>query len=308
LILSLTNACGCRCVFCGLPDAPARPLLSRSLLIAALENAPSGRWDEVNITGGDPLVMPLAFSLFPELHERRARFRSLSISSAGIPAAAATAGLDAFDDGGPFAIYVSVDGVGALHDDIRRRPGGFVEVQKFLDALRRRPNITVALSCVINRLNVDRLDELADWSADEKLPISYAIINKSNHYIRSEPLYDGVKLSPAEADRAVDFLRRRSRQLLNDDLIRVMNGGRRELPCRLLHQGFLITPDGTVSICGTSDTMILGRVAANADSVSDWRATGERRSAVLANGARTTCDSCTTNCYAWRHSDDHAVH
>lgn len=308
LILALTNTCGCRCVFCGLPDAPSSPLLSKSVLVAMLENPPGGdMWNEVNISGGDPLVIPSVRMLFPEMHSRRNRFDSLSVCSAGIPAAAAVAGLEAFDDGEPLALYVSVDGVGALHDEIRRRPGGFEEVRRFLDVARKRENITIALTCVINRLNVDRLDELANWALDQNLPISYAIVNSSDHYIRSEPLYHGVKLSPAQVARSIDFLLRRSRQRLDDDLIRVMEGGRRELPCRLLNEGFLVTSDGTVSICGTSAMMVLGRVATNAETASEWRTVSQRRPSALATGVRTACDSCTTNCYAWRHRDERAA-
>lgn len=303
LILSLASACGCNCVFCGLPDSRPHTVMTRPVLVRALEGAPhGGPWLEVNITGGDPLVIPAARRLFSDLLARRDRFARLSVSTAGVPAAPALAGLDLLGDLPQFDLYVSVDGVGELHDQIRRRPGAFAEVTTFLREAQGRGGIDIALTCVINRLNVDHLDSLADYAEDAGFPISYAIVNSSDHYIRSLPLYDDVSLLPGQVDRAIDFLDRRSSQRLNEDLRSVLRGGERRLPCRLLPSGFMVTSDGAVSICGTSQRMILGTMAP--PSGAGWNAAVARRPLLLADGASEVCARCTSNCYAWRNSDD----
>ena len=149
LILSIVSACGCNCVFCGLPDSRPHTVLSRSSLVTALEGAETGCWQEVNITGGDPLVIPAARRLFPERLARRDRFARLSVSTAGVPATAALAGLDALTGMPALDIYVSLDGVGRLHDRVRRREGAFAEVSAFLAAARLREGVTIALSLAI---------------------------------------------------------------------------------------------------------------------------------------------------------------
>jgi MoaA/NifB/PqqE/SkfB family radical SAM enzyme len=301
LILSLTSACGCNCVFCGLPDSRPHTVLSPASLVTALEGAPNGRWQEVNITGGDPLVMPAAHRLFPELLARMDRFARLSVSTAGVPAKAALAGLAALAEVPSLDVYVSLDGVGGLHDRVRRREGAFAEVSAFLEAARRRDGITIALTCVINSLNVDGLDELADYAQERGFPVSYAVVNSSDHYIRSLPLYDATRLTADQVERALGFLSRRSKQRLNEDLRRVMRGGRRELPCRLLHDGVLVTSDGAVSICGTSQRMLLATEPQVTDSA--WRSALGRRQNLLASGVSDVCGTCTSNCYAWRTTD-----
>lgn len=305
LILSLDSACGCDCVFCGLPLIRPHTTLSAAALVAALEGAPSGRWEEVNLTGGDPLVMPSARRLFPLILDRKDTFERLSVSTAGVPAKAALTGLDALDQGFPLDVFVSLDGVGEVHDRVRRRPGAFDEATAFLEETRRRDHVSVALTCVINLHNVDRLDELADYAEDNGWPISYAVVNDSDHYINSASLYPRVALNADQKQQAIDFLTRRSRQRLDSDLRAMLRGEQRKLPCRLLHKGALVTSDGAVSICGTSQDMILSERLPDdeAEARTEMGAALARRPDLLAAGAAKTCQTCTTNCFAWRNSD-----
>jgi MoaA/NifB/PqqE/SkfB family radical SAM enzyme len=305
LIASLTSACGCACVFCGLPDSRPHTVLPVETLRTAVSRPPDGatRWEEVNITGGDPLVMPAARRLFPALLALRPYYERLSVSTAGVPAGAALAGLDELDDGSPLSVYVSLDGVGEVHDRVRRRPGAFAEVSAFLAEARRRDSVSVALTCVINRWNVDGLDDLADHAEAEGLPVSYAVVNNSDHYINSLPLYRDVSLTPEQSAAAVDFLTRRSRQRLDTDLRSVLRGEPRRLPCRLLHRGALLTSDGAVAICGTSQRMVLADALPEDDLAGAWDGALGRRRELLSAGAAQTCRTCTTNCFAWRSSD-----
>lgn len=307
LIASLASACGCDCVFCGLPDSRPHTVLPAAALAAALERPPGGalRWEEVNLTGGDPLVIPAARRLFAEVAARRDRFERLSVSTAGVPAGPALSGLARLTEvleGLPLDVYVSLDGVGEVHDRVRRRPGAFTEVSRFL-AEARRPGVRIALTCVINRLNVTDLDDVADHAEALDLPISYAVVNRSDHYINSLPRFLDVSLDPAQSALAADFLTRRSTQRLDTDLRRVLRGEPRRLPCRLLHQGVLLTSDGTTAICGTSQRMVLSDALPADGTAAAWDAALRRRPELLAAGAAETCQTCTTNCFAWRRSD-----
>lgn len=305
LILSLASACACKCVFCGLPETRPHTVLRHETLVAALEGTPTpGPWREVNLTGGDPLVVPGARTLLREVLNRRHACAHLSVSTAGIPARTALRGLRVLADGRPLDVYVSLDGVGEMHDRVRGRLGAFREADSFLAAASSMAGVRLALTCVINRHNASHLDLVADYAASRGIPISYAIVNSSDHYIRSLPLYDGVSLTPEQYGLVDDFLARRSRQRLDGDLRAVLAGGRRQLPCRLLHEGVLVTSDGTVSICGTSTQMILGHLGAGTNPGPQWRELLARRPALLASGARVTCETCTSNCFAWRKSDE----
>lgn len=308
LILSLATACACNCVFCGLPDSTPHEVMPRDVLITALEGPPdAGRWAEVNLTGGDPLVVPGAQSLFPEVLVRQALFERLSVSTAGIPASSALRALEALTAVVPLEVYVSLDGVGELHDRIRRRRLAFAHADRFIRACAADDRVRLALTCVINRYNADRLDEVADYAAERGVAVSYALVNESDHYITSAPLYQDVSLRADQLDTVADFLARRSRQRLDEDLLSVLSGGVRRLPCRLLRDGLLVTPDGTISVCGTSRKMILGDLGgASENGHVAWLAATSRRTDSFVATARVTCSTCTTNCFAWRKSDEPA--
>ena len=156
---------------------------------------------------------------------------------------------------------------------------------------------------MINRLNIDHLDAVADYAEAASLPISYAIVSSSDHYISSEPRYEAVRLLPRQTELAVAFLDRRSSQRLDEDLRSVLRGGARKLPCRLLHDGVLVTSDGAAAICGTSQRMVLVPEVGGDDVAASWRAALHRRDHLLSAGVANVCRSCTSNCYAWRKSD-----
>ena len=309
LILALTNACSCDCVFCDLPSAPPKVTISRDLLIAALENPPGARrWEEVNLTGGDPLVVPAAGRLIAAVVERSDRFAMLSLCSAGVPSRAALAGLDRIPEDVALELYVSLDGVGAVHDRIRGRAGAFEEVMAFLRVASARPRTRVALNCVVNALNVEGLDDVADLAERLCLPIGYSVVADTDHCIASRPLYHSVRLGRAGARTAAEFLDRRSRHPFDGDLKRLLGGGLRRVPCRLLQEGFLITPDGSVAVCGADRRMILATVDREADALRGWRGAVEVRHRTLAEAvAAAPCARCTTNCYAWRTADAAAM-
>jgi MoaA/NifB/PqqE/SkfB family radical SAM enzyme len=307
LILSLATACACNCVFCGLPETKPHLVMSRGLLTAAIEGPiGGGRWAEVNLTGGDPLIVPGARSLFSEILARRHFFDRLSVSTAGIPTTSALRGLAILADNMPLEVYVSLDGVGELHDQIRGRRDAFLHADRFIRECAEDARVQLALTCVINRHNADRLDEVADYAVERGIPVSYALVNESDHYITSAPLYSDVSLRADQLDVIADFLIRRSSQRLDEELQSVLSGGLRKLPCRLLRDGLLLTPDGTVSICGTSKKMQLGVMGSLTETeyASAWQAAQARRTDSFVEAARGTCSTCTTNCFAWKASDE----
>jgi MoaA/NifB/PqqE/SkfB family radical SAM enzyme len=63
-------------------------------------------------------------------------------------------------------INLSLDGVGANHDEIRGIPGNFEKFEENYRALRRLncPNLTVGIHSVISRFNVDHVAELFDYA------------------------------------------------------------------------------------------------------------------------------------------------
>jgi hypothetical protein len=107
----------------------------------------------------------------------------------GIPAKAALKGLEKLiAEIGTLILYVSLDGVGPIHDLIRGRKGAFGEVMAFCEGARQITQ-RVYLHCVINRINVDVLDEVADYAENTGLPIVYGLVNSSDRRTKPSSRY-----------------------------------------------------------------------------------------------------------------------
>lgn len=294
LIVSMATQCACRCVFCGLPDTEQHSVIAPTTLALAVEgHTPNQPWTEVNLTGGDPLILPSARALFQILATKRPHFCRVSVCTAGIPAGKALDGLEALLRLIPDVIvYISLDGVGPVHDRVRGRAGAFNECDRFVTEARRQ-TARVFLHCVINSWNVQHLDDVADYADARSLQVAYAFINISDHYINNAHLNLPQHLTGDEIDTASDFLSRRSPGYLYDDLIGAMRGLPRPVPCRLLTEGVLLTSDGVMAICGSDTRMILGTLTQQPHATREsWDQLVANRPRIIGDHAADVCKRC----------------
>jgi 23S rRNA (adenine2503-C2)-methyltransferase len=295
LLLSLASACGCDCVFCGLPQSERHTVLDRRALVAAIEGHPRGQpWEELNLTGGEPLLVPEVRPLFSELGRLRDHFESVSLCTSGIPAKATLAGLRALVDAvGSIGLYVSLDGVKDVHDRARGRIGAFAEVEAFL---AEAPSLVSKLTvhCVIHKGNVSELDSLTDYCNERGHPLVFGLANSSDHYISNQHKVGAMGLTSEDVGPIVEFFERRGITQYDRNILGTLAGTPRRQPCRLLQEGILLTSGGDVAVCGTSSSLKLGKLASVAPD-GDWIAALARRDGVL-SAARSACDTCT---YTW---------
>jgi len=199
-----TRACNLACVHCGSTCGP-RPdpdELSTAEVIAAFRDVAGAYWARdvlVAITGGEPLLRPDLLEVMSAL------------SALGFPLGMVSNGwlLDppaarALVECGLRTISVSVDGLEATHDQVRRRRGSFARALAALDAVAAfHPHLaTEAITCV-SRANLADLHGLGTllerkrvrrWRIETVIPIGRAAG-------RAELTLDRVGLS-----RVLDFV------------------------------------------------------------------------------------------------------
>jgi radical SAM protein with 4Fe4S-binding SPASM domain len=151
----LTLACNLRCRHCGSSAALPRPnelTLEESLAIC--EQFPALLVQEVDFTGGEPLLRPDWWRIATRLGELGI---STKILTNGL-----TLGLDTIaqmKDAGIAGVGVSIDGLETTHDHIRGRAGLFQRlvagIERVLDA-----GLPVSVITTVNALNVAELPAL----------------------------------------------------------------------------------------------------------------------------------------------------
>lgn len=143
-----------------------------------------GRLVQVSLTGGEPFLRR-DLAEIAELFARQNRARYITIPTNGSMPERIEATVSRLAASCPdtcFRIPLSLDGVGADHDEIRRTPGSFEKVRQTyarLAALRARSrNLLIDVNTTFSGLNQDRVDQIVsfvdrEWDVDN-LSVTYA--------------------------------------------------------------------------------------------------------------------------------------
>jgi MoaA/NifB/PqqE/SkfB family radical SAM enzyme len=156
VVISPHNQCNCRCMMCDI----WRIREAKEITLTLLEQQLSGfrelgvRW--VVFTGGEPQMNPQMIFLAKILRNEGIRVTMLT---AGLLLESHAESVAANVDD----VIVSLDGPPAVHDQIRRVPRAFAQIEAGVAALRRfRPEIIVRARCTVQKANHRSLCEVVD--------------------------------------------------------------------------------------------------------------------------------------------------
>ena len=177
LLLMLTKRCNLRCEFCDIHDSTEE--MKTEDAIKVIENVKRLGVRLLVITGGEPFLHRDLFKIV-----RYAK-------DIGLDVCITTNGslildrLDEIDPSGLDTLSVSLDGIGSVHDEMRRGNGIFKKVQQGIDKLKTH-NCTVALNFVLTNKNADQLEKVYSWAKERGLffdfwPVNYCKDLYINH-------------------------------------------------------------------------------------------------------------------------------
>lgn len=188
------GGCNCRCIMCDIwkGNKDARQL-SEADIAGLTGTLKRFRTRQVVMSGGEALLNPAFFSFCDMLRKLGIR---ITLLSAGLTLQRYAGELTEKTDD----LIISLDGDGALHDQIRNIPGAFEKIQKGIAALRSlRPGYKITARTVIQRNNFRRWGAIIDTaralSVDQ---ISFLPADVSSHAFNRE--------MPWGADRQNDIL------------------------------------------------------------------------------------------------------
>lgn len=155
LVLHPHARCNCRCVMCDIwKDTTQAEITAEELArhLADIENL-SVKW--IVFSGGEPLMHSDLFRLADILRSRGIRVTLLSTGLLLKRNAEQVA--TRIDD-----VIVSLDGPPQVHDQIRRVPGAFSQLEQGVRAIREfNRNLPISARCTIQKLNYSQLNETA---------------------------------------------------------------------------------------------------------------------------------------------------
>jgi MoaA/NifB/PqqE/SkfB family radical SAM enzyme len=205
-------------------------------------------------------------------------------------------------EGVELGINISLDGVGADHDEIRGVKGNY---EKALETYRRLkelsyPNLMLSFHTVVSRFNVHRIPSIYEELSQLK-PDSY-ISEVAEERVELQTVGTEITPSPEEYARVADFLATEARNSHHSGLARITQAFRAQyydlakrilfeerqvIPCYAGYSSAHIAPDGDVWACCTRAEPLGNLRDTNYELAPIWF--GERAEAVRRSIAAGEC-------------------
>jgi MoaA/NifB/PqqE/SkfB family radical SAM enzyme len=240
-------------------------------------------------SGGEPFLRPDLVDIIAACYDR-CRPAIINIPTNGLLRDRIVAGiarLSSHARDAQIVLNLSLDGVGARHDELRRVPGNYERVRETYRALRAasHPNVTLGIHSVVSRMNVKELPalrrhvraELAPDSfisevAEERLEldtIGVDITPGADDYAQVvDDLLADIDATPARGIAAlIQQLRREYYQIAH----RTLKEQRQVLPCYAGVASVHTAPNGDVWSCCTRAESMGNLRASGFDFDAVWR-------------------------------------
>ncbi len=302
LTVALTTRCNLRCKMCpAIRSEPATLTKDQALHIA--EFARRRGFEEIELGGGEPTILPYFWDLLDELSQSDMAIKIL------------TNGYRLSDDRirrlaeyPQILVQVSIDGVGAVHDQIRGVDGAFEATERTLRKLAEA-GCPISINSVFQHTNFRAMMELYERFKD--LPLRWHAFNPVEIYSGHEE-----SLRPEEVDQCLAALAEvweraqedgspvsLSEELLTNFCLMLkyplfkMHPGK---GCAVVRRGVTVNHDGYVTPCwhyGWETSAIRRNLNQRPlDAIVDAPEVREEiRRAIGPRG----CAGCSTMCYNW---------
>ncbi|QIS18449.1 radical SAM protein [Nocardia terpenica] len=310
-VVPVTYLCNAHCDMCALGDLNQRERLTDDQL-AHIFGHPSvaSTLRAINFTGGEPTLRKDLSVLVARLVDSCPNLESFSLNSNGMlrPSFDRIRGVIdvARARGKMFYMFISLDGVGKLHDDIRGVRGAFTKTVRTIDAIRAlevpSTEMQLGVSATATPKNIDHLGDVLRFAIDRELVVSFTFPMETDVYMNNGDRVSRFRSDQEMVDRFVEFLD--TLEPYSDhispplsyyrSLQDTLRGRRRVAPCIFQRGGFFLEPTGEVRPCWRSSELLFGSVA---DNTFEEIWFGEKRRRILETIEDKFCSSCPSPCY-----------
>ena len=220
LIYHCTFVCDARCEMCSNWERGDR---KSDMSLAEIERTfKSDLWKNVeiaNLSGGEPTTRNDMVEISRVMLDSFPRLRKFGINTTGltphraIPMVTKVAEL-CQERGIIFSTRVSIDGVGEMHNKVRKVKSGFDKALKTIRAmqeLQKRVPFNFGISTTIFSMNLDDAENILAWARKEQLDIVFNMVRFTEPMLGNAKLAETCKPVGAEEERMRRFFLERVR-------------------------------------------------------------------------------------------------
>ncbi len=271
----INDICNSRCQMCSIWARDVDDAMAPERLAQALDSPLFKRVMVVGLNGGEPTLRKDIADIAAVLFKRLPALQVLSVITNGyheqeVIERITAVGRVAQAQGGRLDLMVSLDGVGDLHDRVRRRPGNFAHALNVIRHFRGHPLIqSLRVGCTVIAENVYGVQELLEFCISEGVYVKFRL------GVPHQRLYTGDKTGPYALTEAAryhfgEFLfglaehyeqDARQRYFYRSLAGQLLWGAPRLAGCDWQHRGVTISSRGELLYCAVKSPVIgqLGR-------------------------------------------------
>ena len=273
LIFHVTFVCDARCNMC---SNWTRGNRKEDMSLEQIEQVfDSPLWKHIenaSISGGEPTTRNDLVDIVRVLIDKLPRLRKLTLNTTGLTPHRGIPMLTKIvqmchERGVIFSTRVSVDGVGDMHNEVRRVKRGFDKAEQTIAAMKELQKtypFNFGISTTIFSMNLDDADNILAWARREKLDIVFNMVRFTEAMLGNADLAKDIKPVNEEEQRMRQFFLDRVR---HDPLLdgqnyiymhyadMIANGYHRTAPCPFQTQGVMLNPDGGMFFCENSNVV-----------------------------------------------------
>jgi sulfatase maturation enzyme AslB (radical SAM superfamily) len=313
LIYHCTFVCDARCEMCSNWTRGDR---KTDMTLAEIEKAfDSPLWKNIenaNVSGGEPTTRNDLVDICRIMLDKLPRLRKFGLNTTGLTPHRAIPMLTKIvemceERGVIFSFRVSIDGVGEMHNQVRKVKKGFEKASQTIRAMqelqKKHKRFNFGVSTTIFHMNLDDAENILAWAKSEKLDIVFNMVRFTDAMLGNSELEVKWKPMGPEEERMREFFLDRVRM---DPLLdgqnyiymhyadMIANGYHRMAPCPFQTQGIMLNPDGGMFFCENSD--VVGNVRdVDAEELYFAAASQKHRDYVRSEKCPTCLSPCQMN-------------
>jgi MoaA/NifB/PqqE/SkfB family radical SAM enzyme len=267
--------------------------------------------EEACLHGGEPTLRNDLADIFRVIQESCPKLRKMWLSTNGLnpnrvgtraKEIITTLEMSRLDS---LSFSISIDGMENTHEKIRGVRGGFRKALETVSILKdvktKYPTypIEIFISTVLQPLNINEIEDIEDLAKTLNIPVIFQPImfDKFFHVeITPEIIFSKDELALFKQTIEKKLTRDLSPSSLYwENLLEMMEGKKRRIPCAFDRYVFSLYPTGEVLPCSREDWILYGNAyEANVDDI--WF--GKRANQVRKKMRREVCPGCSNYCVA----------
>lgn len=266
----ITDNCNSKCQMCNVWKDKSENELTPEEIRHIFSDKLFKKVNHLGISGGEPTLRKDLIECVVSILEALPKLRSLSITSHGFHPTKWERLLPQImqlchDRQVFFKLNISVDGIGELHEEVRRIEGGWEKVVKTI-ALSKRNNCPLQIQCTVSKHNVFGINEVLHFAEVNDIELIFRKATSINRLYTKDikdkffttDQGDSFLSDFLKSDRLIHHTDNPTRRLFYKDLAtRLITGSERNAPCHFQNNGVLISAHGEMFHCSI-DEMPLG--------------------------------------------------